>query len=82
MPVGTLKNAKKVIGAKQATKAIEKGTASLVYLAGDADPRVTNPIRELCLTKHISVEVVPSMGELGRACGIEVGAAAVAEIKN
>lgn len=78
MPADALKTAKKVIGAKQATKAVEKGLASLVYLAGDADVRVTTPIRELCTQKGVEVVMVPSMGELGKACGIEVGAAAVA----
>jgi large subunit ribosomal protein L7A len=81
MSIVTLKTAKKVIGAKQAVKAVEKGTASLVYLAEDADARVTAPIRELCAKKGVAVETVQNMGELGKACGIEVGAAAVALIK-
>jgi Ribosomal protein HS6-type (S12/L30/L7a) len=81
MPVGTLKDARKVVGAKQAIKAVEKGRASLVFLAADADSRVVSPLREACARAGVTVEMVPSMGELGKACGIEVGAAAVAVIK-
>lgn len=81
MPVGTLKNARKVIGAKQAAKAVEKGQASLVFLAGDADSRVTAPLREACARAGVAVETAASMDELGKACGIEVGAAAVAVLK-
>ncbi|MDR3564703.1 MAG: ribosomal L7Ae/L30e/S12e/Gadd45 family protein [Negativicutes bacterium] len=81
MSVDTLKNALKAVGAKQATKAIDKGLAALVYLAQDADTRVTAPIRDLCDRKGVAVESVPSMDELGKACGIEVGAAAVALLK-
>ena len=81
MPFDTLKNASKVVGAKQVAKAVEKGQASLVFLAGDADGRVANPIREACLRAGVAVEMVASMEELGKACGIEVGAAAVAVLK-
>ena len=81
MSVDRLKIVAKAIGAKQATKAVEKGLASLMFIAEDADTRVTAPIRELCSSKGVSIEMVPSMGELGKACGIEVGAAAVAILK-
>ncbi len=81
MPIGTLKDARKAVGAKQAAKAVEKGQASLVFLAEDADIRVTAPLREACARAGVKVEMAPSMGELGKACGIEVGAAAVAVIK-
>lgn len=81
MSIDILKNAKKVVGAKQAVKAVEKGQANLVVLADDADLRVTGPIRELCAKCGVALETVASMAELGRACGIEVGAAAVAVLK-
>jgi large subunit ribosomal protein L7A len=81
MSADTLKTAPKAVGAKQASKAVDKGLASLVYLAQDADARVTAPIRELCGRNGVAVEMVPSMDELGKACGIEVGAAAVALLK-
>ena len=81
MPIDTLKNAKKVVGAKQAAKAIEGGRASLVFLASDADSRVIGPLKEACSRAGVAVEMAPSMADLGKACGIEVGAAAVAVLK-
>lgn len=77
----TLKTAKKAVGAKQAVKAVEKGLAVVVYLAEDAENRVTQPIRDICLKNAVTVEPVQSMAELGKICGIEVGAAAVAILK-
>jgi len=35
----------------------------------------------LCNRKSVPVKIVPTMEELGKACGIEVGAAAVAVLK-
>lgn len=76
-----LKTTRKVIGIKQTTKAVEKDAASLVYVAKDADERVTRQLKELCARKRVNVEIAPSMVELGKACAIEVGAAAVAVLK-
>lgn len=72
-----LKTVKKVIGVKQTMKAIEKDRAKLVYVAGDADSRIIEPLKELCTSKKIEMQIVDSMAVLGQACGIEVGAAAV-----
>ncbi|MEW6622236.1 MAG: ribosomal L7Ae/L30e/S12e/Gadd45 family protein [Bacillota bacterium] len=74
-----LKQAKKVvIGAKQTKKAIEKGEAKVVFVALDADSRVTDPVVKLALEKEIEIVKAATMKDLGRACGIEVGSAAVA----
>jgi len=69
---------KSVVGAKQVRRAVEAGTARKVFLAADADPRLTDPLRALCLEKAVETEAVPSMKELGRACGISVGSAVAA----
>ena len=81
MALDTLKTAMTAIGVKQATKVVERGQAQVVYLALDAEPRVTQSLRMLCVAKSVSVEEVASMADLGKACGIAVGAAAVAVIK-
>ena len=81
MPLDTLKAANKAVGVKQATKAIERDQAIAVFLASDAETRVVTPLRDLCARKNILVEDVPTMNELGKACGIAVGAAAVAVVK-
>ncbi|MBR2311078.1 MAG: ribosomal L7Ae/L30e/S12e/Gadd45 family protein [Oscillospiraceae bacterium] len=69
-----------VVGAKQLRKALKAGTASKVYLAEDADPAVTEPLAALCQENNVSVFWVRSMAELGKVCGIDVGAAAAAVI--
>lgn len=81
MDKDTLKTAAKAIGAKQAAKAVERDRAQIVLLAADAESRVILPLRELCNKKNIAIEDIATMEELGKACGIAVGAAAVAVLK-
>ena len=69
-----------VVGTKQLKKAVKAGRAKYVFLAENADPAVTEPLEELCTANHIQITWVPSMTELGRSCGIEVGAAAAAVV--
>ncbi len=76
-----LSESSKVVGAKQTKRALTGGTAVAVYLADDADPRVTEAIRELCAQQNIPTYDVPSMKELGQACGIAVGAAVAALVQ-
>lgn len=66
------------IGTKQTTKMVELGKASEVFVAKDADPRVTAKIVNLCKKTGVQVTYVDSMKQLGKACGIEVGAAIAA----
>ena len=69
-----------VVGAKQLRKALVSGRAQHVFLAENADPALTEPIAEMCMDKGVKLTWVPSMADLGRACGIEVGAAAAATV--
>jgi large subunit ribosomal protein L7A len=66
------------IGVKQTMKAVENGQVETVYIADDADPRLTQKVELLCKEKGVPVVHVDSMRRLGKACGIEVGAAAAA----
>ncbi len=75
-----MRGKKTVVGAKQLRKALEKGTAQQVFLAENADPALTEPIADLCRTYQVECAWVPSMTDLGKACGIDVGAAAAATI--
>lgn len=78
-----MKNAPKcAIGSKQAAKALEKGNAKMVYLARDADQHITLPLNFQCENKGVRVVWVDTMTALGKACGIEVGAAAAAVIED
>ena len=71
----------KVVGATQVKRAIEGGRAAQVFLASDADPRVTKPIAILCGKWNLPIVRNSSMKELGKACGISVGAAVAALLK-
>lgn len=66
------------IGINQTIKAIEHNLAQEVFVADDADKRLTNKIALLCKEKGVPVIYVDSMKKLGKACGIDVGAAAAA----
>lgn len=83
MTVELLKQAtKRVVGNKQTAKAIQKGTAKTVYIADDADVRVVQqPLLDACAEARVNVEKVATMQELGKACGIHVGAATAAILK-
>lgn len=74
-----VKQAKRLsVGTKQTTKLIEQGKASEVFVARDADPRITSKVVNLCKKMGVQVTYVDSMKQLGKACGIEVGAAVAA----
>lgn len=68
----------RVVGAKQTLRAAETGRAQMVFVARDADQRVVAPVVEGARRRGVEVVVVETMIELGRMCGIEVGAAAAA----
>jgi len=76
-----IEKSQKVVGSKQVKKAVTKGTARTVFLARDAEPHITAPLIAMCQQHGVSVEMIETMIELGHACGIEVGAAAVALLK-
>ncbi|WP_102349400.1 50S ribosomal protein L7ae-like protein [Bacillus sp. Marseille-P3661] len=67
-----------VIGMKQTLKALKESEAIEVIIADDADQRVTNKVVLAANERSIPVTKVDSMKKLGKACGIEVGAATVA----
>jgi large subunit ribosomal protein L7A len=70
-----------VVGLKQTSRALEKGAVKTVYIAKDADSKLLRPILEMCKAKQIETQEVQSMVELGNACGIKVGAAVAAVLK-
>lgn len=78
MPLDELKNSNKVVGTKQVKKAIGKGLVKRVYIAGDAEPHIIEPLKLLCSQAQVDVIMVEKMKILGELCGIEVGSAAVA----
>ena len=71
----------KVVGLKQVRRALHQHTARRVYLACDADPRLTEPVEALCQAAGIAVVTDYTMAQLGRACSIAVGTAAAAALE-
>ncbi len=76
-----LSGCKILVGAKQLRKGLENGSIAAVYLAENADPNVTEPLAQLCDSVNIQPVWVQGKAELGRACGIDVGAAAAGVAK-
>jgi large subunit ribosomal protein L7A len=74
--------AAKVVGIKQTTRAVLKGLVREVFVAADADARLTKPVVDLCKSQGVTCTQVPVMQELGKACGIHAGAAAAAILKS
>lgn len=67
-----------IIGTKQTVKALKNGTVSDLVVAIDAEPRVTAKVVQTAIEMNVPITHVDSMKKLGKACRIEVGAAAVA----
>lgn len=83
MALEALKQAEqRTVGVKQTEKAVLRQAAAIVYIAKDADERVTGKLVALCQEHGVSVDETQSMLEIGRACMINVRAAAAAVLKN
>jgi len=69
-------------GTNEVTKAIERGTAKLVVVAEDVNPKeVIQHLMPLCKEKGIPCVMVDSRKKLGIAAGINVPTASVAVIE-
>lgn len=66
---------KKVVGIKQTIKTIKNGNGKIVYIAKDADNKLINTVEELAIDHSLEIVYVETMKELGKLCGIDVGAA-------
>ncbi|WDL98946.1 ribosomal L7Ae/L30e/S12e/Gadd45 family protein [Alicyclobacillus sp. ALC3] len=73
---------KKTIGANQTAKAVAQSIVTELFVAKDAEEHVIRPIVTTAQQKGIPVCWVDSMKQLGKACGIEVGAATAAILKD
>lgn len=81
MTLDTLKSANRVIGIKQVTKAVKRKAVAMVFIASDADERVTAELKAVCQECSVLTDETVGMQEIGKACNIEVGAAAAAILK-
>lgn len=74
--------AKKIIvGSKQTVKALKAGEVIELVVAEDADAKVTANLLQTAREMNTAITYVDSMKKLGKACGIAVGASAVAITK-
>lgn len=68
-------------GTNEVTKAVERGDAKFVAVAGDVNPKeIIMHIPMLCKEKNIQCHEVPSREELGAAAGLDVPTTAVAVV--
>lgn len=76
-----LKTGNKYVGAKQVKRALNLHEVEAVFIAMDADKKVTDEIIQICKEKHVEVIHIKNMKELGDACCIDVNAATAALLK-
>ena len=73
--------ANRVVGTKQATRALKAGRASRAYVANDADTFIFQQVVRAAEEAGVPCVRVETMKELGMVCGVEVPAAAAAVLK-
>ncbi len=71
----------KIVGVKQVKRALDSQEIELVFIAKDAENKITDQLVKKCSEKHIQVFYVENMKKLGDACGIDVNAATAALLK-
>ncbi len=80
--LGGLRETKlRVVGTGEVIKVLRVGNARKVFIAKDATQTVIEPVLKLCKENKIEVLQTLSMKELGAACGIQVGAASAALLR-
>lgn len=70
-----------VIGTRQVMRALEQRTLARAMLAQDADKALQDKLAAALEQAGVPYEWTDSMKELGRQCGINVGAAVVGILK-
>ncbi len=69
-------------GTNEVTKAVERGTAKLVVIADDVEPKeIVQHLPILCKEKNIPCEHADSKKKLGIAVGLNVGCSSIAIIQ-
>ncbi len=70
-----------VVGAKAVERALASGLVEKVFVAKNAEERVVRGLLDLCKKQGVLAVYSESMKELGKSCGLRVGAAACAVLK-
>jgi large subunit ribosomal protein L7A len=72
---------KKIVGAKQTLKMVKNDMAEAVYVAMDAESRVTKSVIEACKQYGVELIYIDTMQKLGSMVSIDVGAAIACVLK-
>lgn len=72
---------KKVVGIKETIKMIKNNQCEKVLIAKNAETKIIKPLVDLAENKSLNIEYIDTMKDLGKLCGIDVGAAAAAVLK-
>ena len=72
---------RRVVGTKQLLRALDEGKVARAFIAKDADLLLTKRVVDRCFERNIPCTQVDTMEQLGRACGIDVKAAAAGLFK-
>lgn len=81
MPDRLTQASNRAVGTRQTLKALQNGTAQVVYIARDAEARVVKPVEDLCRRTGTELVYIDRMSDLGKYCSIDVGAAAAAVLR-
>ena len=72
---------RRIVGTKQLLRALDEGKIAHAFVAADADLLLTKRVVDRCFERNIPCTQVDTMEQLGRACGIDVKAAAAGLLK-
>lgn len=76
-----LETQNKTVGIKQSMKALNQDRVAVLFIARDAEDYLVQNMKQIAAGKDVQVVDAASMKELGKACGIDVGAAVAAVLK-
>ncbi len=82
MPERLKKRALRVVGARQALRAVRQGRAEKVFLAMDAGPALRGAVEQAAREGGVPLEMVATMEELASLCRVDVPSAAAAVYRN
>lgn len=74
-------NSRMVVGLRQSLKALKNDMVTRAFMAEDAQPGVLEEFQTLCDEKGVEIIRFDTMKELGRYCGIDIGASAACQVK-
>lgn len=76
-----LQKGPRVVGTRQTLRAIENGSAKMLYVARNAHKQVTLRVIEAAESKGIPIIYLDTMEELAQLCEVEVQTATAALMK-